>query len=205
MIDRVVTYSLVALSLAARPTAAQTVTYPSPEQQIAAAVSPMPARLRANATVLGYHADGKLVTLRKGSNDMICLADDPKAKMFHVACYHSSLDPFMARGRELHARNMSIDAIDSVRTIDISRGRYSMPKKPAALFQYFAPRDSVDAGQGVVNGARYLYVVYVPYATPESTGLTAEPVEGGPWLMYPGKAYAHIMIQPQKPARITLK
>jgi len=182
---------------------AQTSAYPSAARQVAAAVSPLPAPLRANATVLGYDAAGKLVTLRRGSNDMICLADDPAQKMFHVACYHRSLEPFMARGRELHARKLSREAIDSVRLADINRGRYAMPSRPAALYQYFAPRDSVDANTGTVNGASYLYVVYTPYATPASTGLTANPVDGGPWIMYPGKPWAHIMIQPQKTARIT--
>ena len=182
---------------------AQTVSYASPQKQIAAAVSTLPQPLRANATVLGYNSSGKLVTLRKGSNDMTCLADNPAQKMFHVACYHKSLEPFMARGRELHARNMSTAAIDSIRLSDIKSGRYSMPSKPAALYQYFAPRDSVNAATGVVNGASYLYVVYLPYATPASTGITANPVDGGPWIMYPGKPWAHIMIQPQKTATIT--
>jgi hypothetical protein len=159
--------------------------------------------MRANATVLGYGSDGKFMTLRRGSNDMICVADDPTQKMFHVACYHRSLEPFMARGRELHARKLSYEAIDKIRLADIKSGRYAMPTRPAALWQYFAPRDSVEAATGVVNGASYLYVVYIPYATPASTGLTANPVDGGPWIMYPGKPWAHIMIQPQKSARIT--
>ena len=182
---------------------AQTVTYASPQKQIAAAVSTLPLPLRANATVLGYNSSGKLVTLRKGSNDMICLADDPTQKQFHVACYHRSLEPFMSRGRELHARKLSREAIDSVRLADIKSGRYAMPEKPAALYQYFAPRDSVNATTGVVNGATYLYVVYLAYATPATTGITANPVDGGPWIMYPGKPWAHIMIQPQKTATIT--
>lgn len=109
----------------------------------------------------------------------------------------------MARGRELHARKLSREAIDSVRLADIKSGRYSMPAKPAALYQYFAPRDSVSATSGVVKGASYLYVVYLPYATPASTGITANPVDGGPWIMYPGKPWAHIMIEPQKTATIT--
>ena len=158
--------------------------------------------LRANATVLGYDASGKFVTLRKGSNDMICLADDPSQKMYHVACYHRALEPFMARGRELHARNLSHQAIDSIRLADVKSGRYAMPSKPAALYQYFAPRDSVDKSTGVVNGASYLYVVYMPYATPATTGLSANPIDGGPWIMYPGKPWAHIMIEPQKSARV---
>lgn len=182
---------------------AQSVTYASTDRQIAAAVSPLPAPLRANATVLGYTSAGKLTTLRKGSNDMICLSDDPAQKMFHVACYHRSLEPFMARGRELKAQNKSRAAIDSIRLADVKTGRYSMPSRPAALYQYFAPRDSVDAATGTINGASYLYVVYTPYATPGSSGLTANPLAGGPWIMYPGKPWAHIMIAPEKTARIT--
>ena len=195
--------AFVGLMLASTQLSGQTVTYAPANRQIAAAVSPLPAPLRANATVLGYHPDGKLVTLRKGSNDMICLADDPAQERFHVACYHKSLEPFMARGRELHARKVSREAIDSLRLADVKRGRYRMPSKPAALYQYFAPRDSVDAATGAVNGASYLYVVYTPYATPESTGLTANPLAGGPWIMYPGKPWAHIMIAPQQTARVT--
>ena len=197
------TAAVISVSVVAGSLGAQTVTYPSAQRQIAAAVSTMPANLRSNATVLGYNASGKLVTLRKGSNDMICLADDPAQKMFHVACYHRSLEPFMARGRELHARKVSREAIDSIRLADVKSGRYSMPSKPAALYQYFASRDSVNKETGVVNGASYLYVVYMPYATPATTGLPAAPIAGGPWIMYPGKPWAHIMIEPQKTATIT--
>jgi hypothetical protein len=195
--------ALVGLAFASTEANGQSVTYASGDRQIAAAVSPLPEPLRANATVLGYKADGRLATLRKGSNDMVCLADDPTQDRFHVACYHRSLEPFMARGRELHARKLSREAIDSIRLADVKRGRYKMPTAPATLYQYFAPRDSVDRATGVVNGASYLYVVYTPYATPASTGLTANPLAGGPWIMYPGKPWAHIMIAPQKTARVT--
>ena len=173
--------------------------------QIASAVSPLPENLRAGARVLGYNAAGKLVALRAGTNDMTCLADDPAGKMFHVACYHRSLEPFMARGRELHALKKSKEYIDSVRLRDVRTGRYSMPAKPAALYQYFAPRDSVNRSTGVISGAEYLYVVYTPYGTYRSTGIAESPVDGGPWIMNPGKPWAHLMIQPQKTARITVK
>ena len=196
---------IVALGLfvASGKLTAQSVTYAPVDRQIAAALSPLPALLRGSATVLGYTPAGKLVTLRKGSGDMICLADDPSQTQFHVACYHRSLEPFMARGRELRALKKSHAAIDSMRLADVKTGRYAMPSKPAALYQYFAPRDSVEATTGVINGASYLYVVYIPYMTPEKSGLTANPLAGGPWIMYPGKPWAHIMIAPQKTARVT--
>ena len=194
---------VVGLTLASTGIGAQSATYTSIDRQIATAVSPLPQPLRGNATVLGYKSDGKFGTLRRGSNDMVCIADDPAQEQFHVSCYHKSLEPFMARGRELHARKLSREAIDTIRLADVKRGRYKMPTAPATLYQYFAPRDSVDAVTGAVNGASYLYVVYTPYATAASTGLTANPLSGGPWIMYPGKPWAHIMIAPQKTARVT--
>ena len=34
---------------------------------------------------------------------MACLANSPGVDRWHVACYHRSLEPFMARGHELRA------------------------------------------------------------------------------------------------------
>ena len=182
---------------------AQTVKYPTSAQQIAAAVTPLPENLQSGARVLGYDANGKLVTLRPGTNEMVCLADDPSGKLFHVACYHKSLEPFMARGRELHALKKSKEAIDSTRLNDVKRGVYSMPSNPAALYQYFAARDSVTTT--TISGAQHLYVIYMPYATYKSTGITENPLEGGPWVMNPGKPWAHVMVQPQKTVTVTVK
>jgi hypothetical protein len=39
-------------------------------------------------------------------------------------------------------------------------------------------------------------VVYIPFATPGSTGLSATSVAGAPWIMYPGTPKAHIMFTP---------
>jgi len=181
------------------------VMYPAPERQIAAAVSPLPDALQKGAKVVGYGADGKLTTLRSGTNEMICMTDNPAGKRFHVACYHKSLDPFMSRGRDLRAQKMSEDGIDSVRLRDVKAGRLRMPSRPAVLYQYFASRDSIDSASGAVNGAQYLYVVYTPYATFKSTGISEVPVAGGPWIMFSGSPFAHLMISPQKTTKVTPK
>lgn len=184
---------------------AQAVSYPVPERQIAAAVSPLPEPLQKGAKVLGYDETGKVVTLRAGTNDMVCLSDNPQNKRFHVSCYHKSLEPFMSRGRELRARKLTEEQVDSIRARDVRAKRLVMPARPAALYQYFAARDSVDAGTGAVKGAQYLYVVYTPYATHKTTGISEAPVPGGPWIMFPGTPFAHLMISPQKPATVELK
>ena len=183
----------------------QSVSYHPAARQIATAVSPLPEPLQKGAKVMGYDPAGKFTTLRPGTNDMVCIADDPTGERYHVACYHKSLEPFMARGRELHALKKSREAIDSIRLRDITTGRYKMPSRPAALYQYFAARDSVDAATGSVKGAQYLYVVYTPYASQETTGITENPIAGGPWIMFPKKPWAHIMISPQKTAPVTVK
>src|SRR5437870_3965819 len=77
-----------------------------PADQIASAILAAPKERRSGATVLGYNTKGEVVTLRKGNNDLVCLAHDPGEKAFSVACYHKDLEPFMARGRELAAKGV---------------------------------------------------------------------------------------------------
>lgn len=173
---------------------AQAVQVAPPAQQIALAVLPAPAGFREASTVLGYRPDGQLVRLRLGDNGIICLADDPKEARFHASCYHASLEPFMARGREIRARyGNKRDLSDSLRLIDIRAGRIKMPAN-AVLYQIFAADDSVNVATAAIKSPSYLDVVYMPGATTKSTGLTTDALRGTPWLMYPGKPWAHIMI-----------
>jgi hypothetical protein len=168
---------------------------PPAPQQIAAALLAAPKELRADASVLGYSAQGKLVPLRKGSGPMICLASNPKEEQFHVACYHRSLEPFMARGRALRAAGVTGDRVDSVRFAEVRAGKLAMPRA-AMLYSLTGPGGSFDPASGTAPKAKPLYVVYLPNATAASTGLSAEPVEGGPWIMFPGTPKAHIMLEP---------
>ncbi len=165
-------------------------------EQVAAAVLPLPNDMRASATVLGYAADGKLGVLRKGSGGMTCLARDPKAPQFHVACYHDSLEPFMARGRELRASGVAGTQVDTVRFREARAGTLKLPDHPASLYS-LTGGTGYDGKTGTAPGARWLYVVYVPYATAASTGLSDKPQEGAPWLMFPGTPKAHIMFVPR--------
>lgn len=165
------------------------------EKQIKAAVSAAPADMRKGAGVLGYNEAGELVTLRERSNDLICLADDPGDERFHVACYHKDLEPYMKRGRQLRAEGKSPDEVTKIRRQEIESGKIPMPDKPMALYSLTASEEGYDYATDTVLKARPLYVVYVPYATEESTGIAPKPIgEGAPWLMNPGEPWAHIMI-----------
>lgn len=168
---------------------------PTVEQQIAAAVLPLPdSAFQATATVMGYRTAGTLEMLRATDGPMICLADNPTDPPFHVACYHRSLEPFMARGREL--RTQGISNVDSMRYPEVESGKLPMPNR-AALWSLTGPAGSMDyTTMTTGEGVRALYVVYIPGATPESTGLPATPGPNSPWLMFPGTPKAHIMFIP---------
>ena len=196
-----VALALAPAALLAQDTAAQSTApaVPPPEaEQVAAAVLPLPAEFRDGARVLGYRAGSpRLVALREGTGAFTCLASDPAAARFHVACYHRSLEPFMARGRALRASGTTGAKVDSVRFAEVKRGRLAMPRQPAALYSLSGPPGSYDAAANSATGARHLFVVYIPGSTAESTGLSAKPAEGTPWIMFPGTPKAHIMFVPR--------
>src|SRR5262245_2140395 len=73
----------------------------SSDAQIKGALLAAPAPTQQGARVYGYNDKQEFVILREGTNEMVCLADDPAQEGFSAACYHKDLDPFMARGREL--------------------------------------------------------------------------------------------------------
>ncbi len=174
---------------------------PSAEIQIKTALLAAPQEQRENATIMGYSPKGELVVLRKGTNGMICLADDPAQKGFSAACYHQDLDPFMARGRELKKEGKSSKEIFDMREQEVKSGKLKMPKQPATLYVYSASDDKYNPSTGDIQDGYLRYVIYIPYATAESTGLPLKPeFPGQPWIMDPGTHRAHIMINPPKNA-----
>lgn len=169
---------------------------PPAADQIAASILAAPEDRRADAAVLGYNEKGDVVTLRKGSNDLICLADKPGDEQFSVACYHKDLEPFMARGRELEKQGVTGKERHELRWKEVDDGKVAIPREARTL--YVLTGSGFDAASGKIADPYLRWVVYSPYATPESTGLSTSPSPGAPWLMYPGKAGAHIMISPPK-------
>jgi hypothetical protein len=171
----------------------------STDEQIAAAVQAAPESQQAGAMVYGYDGNGDLIVLRKGTNELICLADNPQKKGFNVACYHKDLEPFMARSRALRKEGMSNGDIFEIKEEEAKAGTLMLPKQPTTLHILSGSEGKYNAATGKVENANYRYVVYIPYATQESSGLPLKPVvNGGPWLMNPGSHRAHIMISTPK-------
>jgi hypothetical protein len=176
---------------------AQSTAPPAADAQIAAAVQAAPADRREGAAVLGYDASGALVELRKGKNDLVCVADDPAEATFTAVCYHVDLAPFFARGRELVKQGVTGRAREEMRWKEIEAGTLPMPKEPRA--SHVLTGKGVDPATGAIVEPFLRWVLYVPNATAESTGLPTTPAPGAPWLMFPGTPGAHIMITPPRP------
>jgi hypothetical protein len=168
---------------------------PPAEWQIKTALMAVPSDYREGAKVYGYDANGKLVTLREGSNAYIALADNPQNKNFSTAAYHRELEPFMARGRALRAEGKAADEIFKIREQEVRDGKLPMPDK-ATLCVFSG---TVIEETGEIEDPYVRYVFYVPFATGASTGLPTTPTPPGhAWLMDPGTHRAHIMITPPK-------
>lgn len=165
--------------------------------QIKMATRPLPEDQRDGAMVYGYDSKGQMVVLRDGTNHMVCLADDPNKEGIQVACYSKKLEPFMKRGRELTQEGKDVTEIRETRGQEIAEGSLVMPREPSMTYVYFGSEAALDGKTGEMTDGKYRYVIYIPYATAESTGLPLKPMaQGMPWLMDPGTPRAHIMIGP---------
>ncbi len=170
---------------------------PSAAIQIKTALLAAPQEKRDSCTVYGYSPDKQLVVLKQGTNEMICLADNPDQPGFSVACYVKDLEPFMKRGRELRKEGIRDQMLIDERGKEVNAGTLQMPKQPSALYVYSADQKDFNPSTGEVKNGYLRYVIYIPYATSASTGLPEKPsAPGMPWIMNPGTYTAHIMINP---------
>jgi hypothetical protein len=165
--------------------------------QIKTAVLPAPESDKAGAMVYGYNQQGDFIVLREGSNNLICLADDPKKKGISVSCYSKKLEPFMKRGRELSAEGKDFKEKRQIRGMEVAQGKLEMPKEPSMTYIYYGTDEGYNTETGELADGQFRYVIYTPFATTESTGLPDKPhAKGMPWLMDPGTFRAHIMVGP---------
>jgi len=166
------------------------------EALVATALMAAPEESRSGCKVIGYNMAGEFVTFKEGDNEFIVLVDNNDQVGFNAACYHKDLEPFMARGRALKAEGKTSQEIFDIREKEMKAGELEITRG-STLHIYYGAKTLYDPETSKVDGAQLRYVVYMPWATAESTGLPAAPVASNhPWIMNPGTHRAHIMISP---------
>lgn len=161
------------------------------------AVSAAPDDMKEGAKVLAYNDNGTYRTIREGTNDLVCTADDPARDGFETACFQADLEAYITRGRELRAEGMNGQETVTQRGEEIASGVLSFTEGPATQYIRYGEEASYDEASGEVMNSSLRYVIYSPYATAESTGLSTQPMgPGAPWIMDSGGWRAHIMIIP---------
>lgn len=169
------------------------------EIQIKTATLAAPEELREGTKVYGYDEKGELVVLREGTNYLVCIADDPSKKGISVSCYSVKLEPFMARGRQLAEEGKTEMQRREIRRQEAEAGELQLPDAPSMTYILSGSEENYNPQTGELKDGHFRYVIYIPYATAESTGLPEKPFTPGmPWIMDPGTHRAHIMITPPK-------
>jgi hypothetical protein len=161
----------------------------STQSQIAEAVSPLPESLRAGATVVTYDASGNPEVLRKGTNAIVCQPDQPTPG-FSVSCYHKVLAPQRDVEAKLRAEGKEQKDIQAAVAAARESGKLAVP--PTGTMMYSRSGKTAE-------DAKVLWVMLVPNATPEMTGLPTERGQGTPWMMRAGTPGAHIMMPQSAP------
>ena len=170
-------------------------TSPSQEIQIKMATLAAPEDQRAGATVYSFEG----ILLRKGTNQTVCLGDDPNREGLSVSCYHISAQPFMERGWALRKEGKNAQQVFDIRESEAKSGKLKLPDSGSLLNALVAEEKDVNWSTGEVKNAYTRSVIYIPWATAESTGLPLKPAGPGlPWIMDPGTHRAHIMVNPAR-------
>lgn len=149
----------------------------SDQALIANALSAAPASVTAGATVMGH--DGR--TLRQGTTDWVCMPDMPNLPNNTPMCldapWRAVIDAWM---------NHRVPAVTQVGFAYMLQGDI-----PVSNTDPFATAPT-PANQWIQNGDPHIMVLLPDQRLLE--GISTDPKSGGPFVMWKGTPYAHIMV-----------
>jgi hypothetical protein len=144
---------------------------------IAKATSAAPPEIGRNAAVMGTGADGQMKQLRAGSNGWMCMVDPAG-------------DP-MCLDKEWQAWGDAwINKKDPPQPKTVGIAYMLKGDKGASNTDPYATKATPD-NQWVVSPP---HVMILPTDTSQLDALPTDPKAGGPWVMWKGTKYAHIMV-----------
>jgi hypothetical protein len=168
---------------------------PSPADQIAAAILPLPMSMQAGAGVRGYSPAMKMVTLRAGTNSMMCTADRPGDDLFDVRCYDRAFLAVIDQRRALAAGGLDSATVERRFADQVRTGAIRLPDHPVAGYRMLGPIAGYDPRTGAVTAAIEKWQsIHFPYRTAAELGLPIDPEGTMPFVMASGTWWAHVMI-----------
>ncbi len=152
-------------------------------QKIANAMTAAPRSLSANATIMDWPASegAQMVTLRAGSNGWTCLPDFPVTKGNDPMCVDDQWLGFM---NAMMSKNTPKVSHAGVGYMIAPGGAYGSNKDP------YAEKATTDNEWGY-DPPHVMLLVTDPSSL---AGIPTTRRSGGPWVMWTGTPYAHIMV-----------
>ena len=166
------------LAQAPERTAGQTVVSSSSDRAlIASALSAAPPSVADRATVMAH--DGRV--LRQGSSDWVCMPDIPDAPNDTPMCLDAPWRAFIDAW--MHGRAPTVT--------QLAFGYMLQGDLPVSNTDPFA-KAPTPTNQWIPNGAPHVMILVPDTSLLDS--LTSDPASGGPFVMWRGTAYAHVMV-----------
>jgi hypothetical protein len=150
------------------------------------AMSAAPLSLAQNATILGWptEAGGEMIVLREGTNGWTCVPDDPNTPGNDPVCLDAAWMSWFAAymaGADPQTATVGISYM-------LQGGSTASNTDPFAT----APA----AGEDWVTDPAHLMII-VPGKL-DQTVFSTDPASGGPYIMWAGTPYEHLMIPVQE-------
>ncbi len=161
-----------------------------PADPIAEAVLPLPDTLRAAATVVQY-GEGVRALLRRGTNGLTCVADQPGDLRLSLLCYPSSIDPYMHRRRELREEGVRGAEFRAILGAEVRRGGLYLPS--GVMIRNVS--GAINQDSGVPDSVRVWSEMFVPFANAGELGIPEFDAGLDPWMMSAGTVGAHVMVR----------
>lgn len=179
---------LLACAEPAQPPAETAADEPAaPPDRVAIAMSGAPSAIAAAATIMDFDASGTLVELRAGTNGWMCLPDDnPAAPGDAPMCLDETWQQWMGAYMARETPRISRVGVSYM----LQGGLAASNTDPFAT----TPPEGAD---WFSDGPHMMIIVPDPA---QLEGMSTDPTSGGPYVMWQGTPYAHIMIPAGGPA-----
>lgn len=170
----ILAFSVIALAQASSP-------------EIDKALMPLPARLKAAATVIKWKSDFTYDTLRKGTGPLVCYdrSGQPGQRPFAVECTSLTNLDRVAQSLKIEATAGDAKAVRAAFEDLEKQGKWIKPEFGSIWYHM--------SGATQEQANTHLTVA-VPGATGKTLGLPEDGKQGGTWIMNAGTSAAHLMI-----------